>query len=59
MCSKVYIVYKGEFELKNKLLKKQPSEVEKISGIYQGSRHVSFAETNILAKKLPEITDLP
>ena len=55
----MYIVYKGEFELKNKLLKKQSSEVEKISGIYQGSRHVSFAETNILAKKLPEITDLP
>lgn len=33
-CTKVYIVYKGEFELKNKLPAKQQGDVEKITGIY-------------------------
>lgn len=34
VCAKVYIVYKGEFELKNKLKKKLANDVEKITGIY-------------------------
>jgi len=58
-CTKVYIVYKGEFELKNKLPTKQQCEVEKIAGIYQASKHVSFSQKNVLAQRLPEITDIP
>jgi hypothetical protein len=33
--------------------------MEKITGIYEASRHVSFAQKNILASRLPEITDIP
>ena len=58
-CTKVFIIYKGEFELEAKLPSKQQSEVEKIQSMYVASRHVSFQQRNVLAKKLPEIVDLP
>jgi len=41
------------------LTKKQSEDVEKISDIYQASKHVSYTKRNILAQKLPEITDIP
>jgi len=58
-CTKVYIVYKGEFEQKKSLPLTQKGEVEKISSIYEASRHLSFTQKNVLASRLPEITDIP
>lgn len=53
--TKVYIVWKGEFEVEAKLHKRDDANqarVQKVMGINMPVR-------NILAKKLPEVQDLP
>ena len=54
-CNKVYIVWKGEFEIEQKLQKRNDTKnikTQRVMGLEQPQK-------NILAKKLPELEDLP
>ena len=56
----VYIVYKGEFELAKKLPKQERQyDSANLNSLGGSSHNAKTMRRNILAKRLPEIKDLP